>query len=67
MGIRSSFWKVNGGKGESYSRIYNRDGRMSLEDDKVQRIWKDYFEDLYNIGTQEEGSVYIWFCWCPER
>ena len=29
-------------------------GRLTLGDHEVRRIWKDYIEDLYNIDTQEQ-------------
>ena len=25
----------------------------------MRKIWKDYFEDLYNIGTQEQVTFYM--------
>ena len=56
---RKLFWKVSnvkGGKVESCSRIKDGNGRLTLGEDKVRRIWKEYFEDL-NIGTQEQVEV----------
>ena len=53
------FWKVSnaiGGKAESCSRIKDGNGRLAQGEDEVRRIWK-YFEDLYNIDTQEEVTV----------
>ena len=32
---------------------------MVLEEAKVQRIWKEYYEDPYNTGTQEEVTVHM--------
>ena len=33
---------------------------MPLDDVEVQRIWwKEYYEDLYNIYTQEQVAVYM--------
>ena len=49
--------KENVGKVKSCSRIKDRNRRLALEDDEVQRIWKDYFQDLYNINTQEQVAV----------
>ena len=46
--------KVNGGKVEGWSRIKDGDIRLTVGEDEVQRIWKDYFEDLYTKDTQEE-------------
>ena len=28
-------------------------------DDKVRKMWKEYFEDLYNINTEKEVAVHI--------
>ena len=30
-----------------------------MGDDKVRRIWKKYFEDLYNVDTQEQVAVHM--------
>ena len=35
-------------------------GRMPLGGDGETRIWKEYFEDLYNTDTQKEVAVHIW-------
>ena len=52
-GNRKLFWKemcnAKGGKMESFSRIKYGNGRMAKGDDEVRKIWKEYFEDLYNI------------------
>ena len=51
-GNKKLFWKgvskVNGKKLESWSRIKDGKGRLALGEVKVQRIWKEYFEGLYN-------------------
>ena len=48
------FWKelsnVKGGK----------DRNIRLAEDEVQRMWKEYFEDLYNIDTQEQVGVHMY-------
>ena len=44
---------------ESYNRIKDRNGRLTQGEDEVRKIWKEYFEDLYNIITQEEVAVHI--------
>ena len=49
--------KVNGWKVKSYIRIKYGNGRLTLGEDEVGRIWKDYFEDLYNIDSQEQVAV----------
>ena len=32
---------------------------MVLEEAEVRRIWKGYYEDLYNIDTQKQVAVYM--------
>ena len=39
---------------ESSSRIKDRNGRLAQGEDEVRRIWKECFEDFYNIDTQEQ-------------
>ena len=29
------------------------------KEDEVQRIWKEYFEDLYTIDTQEQVAIHM--------
>ena len=62
-GNRKLFWKevskVNGGKVENSNRIKDRNGRLVLEEAEVQRIWKEYYEDLYSIDTQEQVVVHM--------
>ena len=43
--------EVNGGKVDSFSKIKDGNGRLTLGKDEVRRIWKDYFKDIYNIDT----------------
>ena len=43
---------------ESCSRIKHRDGRLAQGKDEVGRIWKEYFEDLYNVDTRELRNMY---------
>ena len=33
---------------------------LAQEEDEVRRIWEKYFEDLYNIDTQERVAVHMW-------
>ena len=33
--------------------------RIEMEEVEVWRIWKEYFEDLYNIDTQEQFAVHM--------
>ena len=62
-GNRKSFWKevnnAKGGKVEGCSRIKDGNGRLTQGEDEVRRIWKEYFEDLYNIDTQEQVAVHM--------
>ena len=44
---------------KSSSRIKDENGRLAQGEYKVQRIWKEYFEDLYNTNTQEQIAVYM--------
>ena len=34
-------------------------GWQALGEDEVRRIWKDHFENLYNIDTQEQVAVHM--------
>ena len=62
-GNRKLFWKElsksNGGKVENSNRIKDGNGRLVLEDVEVRRICKEYYEDLYNIDTQEQVAVHM--------
>ena len=44
--------EVRMGKVENSNRIKDENGRLVLEEAEVRRIWKEYYEDLYNIDTQ---------------
>ena len=41
------------------SRINDGNGRLALEEAEVQRIWKKYYEDLYNIDIHEQFAVHL--------
>ena len=47
------FWKVvsnaKGGKVESCSIIKDGNGRLAQGENEVGNIWKEYFENMYNI------------------
>ena len=47
------------GKVESCSRVKNGNGRLAQEDEETRNIWKEYFEDLYNINKQEEFALHM--------
>ena len=40
----------------------NGNRRLAQGDGEVRRIWKEYFEDLYDIDTQEQATVYMCGC-----
>ena len=42
---------------ESCSIIKDGNGRLVLEVAEVERSWKEYFDDLYNIDAQEQVAV----------
>ena len=60
-GNRKLFWKevtkANKGKVEDSNRIKDGNGRLALEEAEVRMIWKEYYEDLYNIDTQEQVAI----------
>ena len=62
-GNRKLFWKevskANGGKVENFNRIKDGNGRLALEEVEMQRIWKEHYEDLYNIYTCEQVAVHM--------
>ena len=68
---RKLFWRevsnAKRGKVKSCSRIKDGNGRMTLVAFEVWRIWEEYFEDLYNIDTQEQVVVYMCLCWGSGR
>ena len=51
------FWKElsngKGGKVESCSRVKDENGRLPQGEDGARKIWKEYFEDLYNIDLRK--------------
>ena len=44
---------------ESCSRVKDGNERLAQGEDEVRIIWKEYFEDMYNIDTQEQVAVQI--------
>ena len=44
---------------ENSNRIKDGNGRLVLEEAEVRRMWKEYYEDLYNIDTQEEVALHM--------
>ena len=50
---------AKGRKVESCSRVKDGNGRLAHGEDEVRKIWKEHFEDIYNIDTQEEAAVHM--------
>ena len=48
------------GKVESCNRIKYGNRGLAWGEDEVQRIWKEYFEDLYNTDTQGQIAVQMY-------
>ena len=44
---------------ENSKLIKDGNGTLVLEEAEVQRICKEYYEDLYNIDTKEQVAVHI--------
>ena len=44
---------------ESCSRIKDGNGRLVQGEDEVRWIWKEYFEDLYNIDIHEQVVLHM--------
>ena len=42
---------AKGGKVESCSRVKDGNGRLAQGEDGTRKIWKENFEDMYNIDT----------------
>ena len=45
---------------DSFSRIKNGNGKLAQGEDEILRIWKEYFEDPYNVNTQEQVAVQMY-------
>ena len=39
------------------NRIKDGNGRLGLEEAEMRRIWKENYEDQFNIDTQEQVAV----------
>ena len=62
-GNRNLFWKEarkvkNVNKG-NLLRIMKRDGAFVTDEMDVRRVWKKHFENVYNIGSNEEVIVNV--------
>ena len=51
---------AKGGKVDSCRRIKDGNWRLAQGENEVRMIWKEYFENLYNIDT--EGQVAVHMC-----
>ena len=45
---------LKGGKVENCTRMKDGNGRLAQGEDKVRKIWKEYFEDVYNIDIRNQ-------------
>ena len=43
---------------ESCNRIKEENGRLAQGEDEVRKIWKEYFEDPYNIDTRYRENYF---------
>ena len=50
---------MKGGKVESCSRRKDRSRRLAQGEGGLQKIWKEYFGDMYKIDTQEGVAVHM--------
>ena len=51
--------KANAVKVENSDRIKDGNGKLAPEESEMQRILKECYEDLYNIGTQELVAFHL--------
>ena len=42
------------------SRVEDGNGRLAQGENEVRRIWKESFEDLYNIYSETGCSPRVW-------
>ena len=48
---------MNGGKEKDCKRVKDKNGILAMGWGYVREIWKEYFEDLYSLNTEEEVCV----------
>ena len=63
QGNRKLFWKEarkikNENKGNLF-RIMNSDGAFVTDEMDVKGVWREHFENLHNIGSNEEVIVNV--------
>ena len=61
-GNREFFWKEVSETNDGKVELQKNKGwklKIVLEETEVRRIWKEYFEDPYNIDTQEHVAVHM--------
>ena len=46
-------------KEERCNILKNENGRLAQGESEVRKIWEEYFEDQYNIDTQEQDAVHM--------
>ena len=47
-------------RGKANGEIKDGHRKLALEEVAVYMIWKEYFDDLYNIDTQEQDAVHVY-------
>ena len=63
MEIENCCGEVSNAKGEKVedcSRIKDGNGRLAQGEDEMRKIWKEYFEDLYNRNSGRGCSPHVW-------
>ena len=63
-GATNLFSKKISGKGERVEgktcrKVTNGPGSLTVGKDCDQMTWKEYFEDIYDVETDEQAIVYI--------
>ena len=48
---------MSGEKMESHNRIKDGNGSLALGEDEIREIWKYYFEDQYDTGSEEQSRL----------
>ena len=60
-GNKKLFWKevrkVGKERNGNFSNIMNRNGTLVTEESEVRGVWREYFENLHKVGSNEEVIV----------
>ena len=54
--------KMNGEKTQNYNTIIDNTGRLTVGEGELRKVWKDSFEDPYNVTLDEQvlANMYGW-------